>query len=346
MCILIHHKSTTQFNDDHLLDFYSKNSDGFGAIINTGSGIQIVKTLGKLEDIKKIYNEQILGHEAVIHFRMQTHGDIDMTNCHPYQVTEDIWMAHNGILSTGNAADTTKSDTWHYIENILKPMLNRDPELIHEPAFIKLVGDHIGGSNKFGFMDSQGRVAIVNRSAGVEHLDAWLSNTYAWTPWKFGYGTAPVQYQTGWWDNESQASRWNRGYQGTLTYGTGAGKTDPKKPVLSHQELSRKNHLGQLSTDALGKILRSTYKAMEKNEYYGLVDWVTLNPMKAMHLLHEFYRGQITKDDIAIMVHSDPDEAANWIEDLWTTCKEDCLVIAGIPHEVDYDKGDWHGYSV
>jgi len=39
--------------------------------------------------------------ECIIHYRMKTHGDIDMDNCHPSRVTDDIWMAHNGILSMG-----------------------------------------------------------------------------------------------------------------------------------------------------------------------------------------------------------------------------------------------------
>jgi hypothetical protein len=343
MCILIHHRPETQFSVEHLADFYSKNSDGFGAIINKGNEIEVVKTLGTLADIQQLYEEKILGREAIIHFRMQTHGDIDMTNCHPYQVTEDIWMAHNGILSTGNSADTTKSDTWHYIQDFLRPLLSKNPELIHEPAFLKVIGDHIGSSNKFGFMDAQGRVAIVNKQSGVEHLDAWLSNTYAWSPSKWGYYTQPVTRVGYNWD----ADGWYYGQrQSSLPYyQKGAGMAAVKKSPGMQAEEQRKKMLGQLSSEALGRILRSSYNAMQRNPVGGLVDWVITNPMKAMHLIYEFYKGQVTDEDVSVMVHADPDEAADWIEDMWDSAKEECMALAGINHEVNNDQGDLHGYA-
>lgn len=347
MCILIHHTEQTAFGREHLADFYSRNSDGFGALIKGERGMEVVKTLGNLDEIEELYKSRIFGREAIIHFRMQTHGDIDMTNCHPYQVTNDIWMAHNGVLSTGNAADKTKSDTWHYINDYLKPMLEAHPELIHNPAFIKMVGDHIGTSNKFGFMDYRGRIAIVNRSAGVEHFNAWLSNTYAWTPSKWGYYTAQSRYYSGWdWEGGSTWRDDYTGYgqQGLLTYGKGAGTSKVKKPMEVQAEESRKRQLGNLSTEALGRILRSSYNAMQRNQAAGLVDWVIANPMKAMHLLWEFYKGQLDEDGVSIMVHADPDEAADWIEEMWETAGDECMQMAGIPHEINDTKGLTDGY--
>jgi hypothetical protein len=122
---------------------------------------------------------------------MKTHGDIDLTNCHPYDVfgfDEDtkgkgtpIAMMHNGILSTGNAKDTSKSDTWHYIRDYIRPLIQKDQSLIFTDAFRRLIASHISSSNKFALMDALGNVQIVNKHAGIEWNGAWFSNTYAWS---------------------------------------------------------------------------------------------------------------------------------------------------------------------
>jgi hypothetical protein len=192
MCILIHHPVGTQFSREQLLDFFTKNSDGFGAIVKRGDTVEVMKSIGTFEEINELYNDQVAGHESVIHFRMKTHGAIDIANCHPYEVVPSVWMAHNGILSTGNQKDPKMSDTWHYIQDFLKPLLEYDPRLIHNTGFQKMVGSHIGASNKFAFMNGEGEVVLINETSGVWHEEIWYSNTYAWTPWKFGYGQRPA----------------------------------------------------------------------------------------------------------------------------------------------------------
>lgn len=192
MCILIHHPVGTNFNQDQLLDFFSKNSDGFGAIVKRGDTVEVLKSIGTFDEINTLYIEQVSGHEAIIHFRMKTHGAIDIANCHPYEVVPGVWMAHNGILSTGNHKDPKMSDTWHYIQDFLKPMLEHDVTLIHNTGFQRMIASHIGASNKFGFMNQDGKVVLINEASGVWHQEIWYSNTYAWTPWKFGLGQRPA----------------------------------------------------------------------------------------------------------------------------------------------------------
>jgi len=133
------------------------------------------------------YRENIAGRDCAFHLRMRTHGDIDLLNCHPYEILNrsehglDLWLMHNGVLATGNRADITKSDTWHYIQDYLKPMLASNPDFAFHPSFKALIEDHIGGSNKFVIMDNEGRQTVINQSSGVYWGGLWLSNTYAWT---------------------------------------------------------------------------------------------------------------------------------------------------------------------
>lgn len=193
MCLIVHHKLGTVFPQDEIVDWYSRNQDGYGVMYAENGTLKFVKGIGVLDDWLKFYDKH-KHRECVFHLRMQTHGDVDLVNCHPYPVfgfegegSTDFPMLlmHNGILNTGNKADSSKSDTWHYIRDYLRPMLRNNAEFTFTNAFHNVVGSHITSANRFVFMDALGRVQIVNKSTGVEHRDCWFSNTYAWSAHKF-----------------------------------------------------------------------------------------------------------------------------------------------------------------
>ena len=189
MCLLVTQTTISPvLSNDWLIDFHSSNSDGVGVMYSNDGELVIQKILPKnAQDFIEFYHSNIKGKNCAFHLRMKTHGDIDLENCHPYEVLNradhgiDLWLMHNGILSTGNKADTTKSDTWHYIRDYLRPMLIDNPEFAFHPSFSDIVGKHIGSTNKFVLMDNQGRLVTINQSAGVYWAGLWLSNTYAWS---------------------------------------------------------------------------------------------------------------------------------------------------------------------
>lgn len=189
MCLLVTQNSTSPvLSNDWLIDFHSSNSDGVGVMYANDGELIIQKILPKsAQDFIEFYHSNIKGKNCAFHLRMKTHGDIDLENCHPYEVLNmadhgiELWLMHNGILSTGNKADTSKSDTWHYIRDFLRPMLIENPEFAFHPSFSDIVGKHIGSSNKFVLMDNEGRIATINQEAGVYWAGLWLSNTYAWS---------------------------------------------------------------------------------------------------------------------------------------------------------------------
>lgn len=203
MCLLVSQPEGTVFDDDFLHGVYLKNSDGIGVMFSDGSRLNILRCVpNSEEDFIAFFKKNIEGKACAWHARMRTHGDIDLLNCHPYQVLSaddgyPIYLAHNGVLSTGNAKDHTKSDTWHYIQDFLRPMLLKNPEFFMHPAFKAIVESHIGGGNKFVLMDAYGNSVTINERAGVSHNGAWLSNTYAWdvTGTKFDYKSKlPTNY--------------------------------------------------------------------------------------------------------------------------------------------------------
>lgn len=186
MCLLVTQSADTVFDDDFLKGVYNYNSDGIGVMFAENEALNIMRCVPKTEaDFIDFFRQNIQGRNCAWHARMRTHGNIDLDNCHPYQVlsSEDgypLYLAHNGILATGNAADTSKSDTAHYIQDFLRPMLLKNPEFFMTDAFRQIISAHIGSGNKFVLMDAYGNIVTINKLSGVQHNGAWLSNTYAW----------------------------------------------------------------------------------------------------------------------------------------------------------------------
>lgn len=189
MCLLVTQtKKSPILSNQWLEDFYNQNSDGVGVMYVKAGELVINKVLPKTaDDFIHFYHSHIAGKNCAFHLRMKTHGLIDLDNCHPYEVLNksehglDVWLMHNGILSTGNLKDVSRSDTWHYIQDYLKPMLANNPDFAFTAEFSDLVGSHIGSTNKFVLMDNLGRQTVINRSSGVYWAGLWLSNTYAWS---------------------------------------------------------------------------------------------------------------------------------------------------------------------
>jgi len=189
MCLLItQSKISPKLSHLWLKDFYSYNADGIGVMRSKNNQLIIEKILPKdSDDFINFYEKHIYGYECAFHLRMKTHGNIDLINCHPYEILNksdhgiDLWLMHNGILHTDNKADITKSDTWHYIKNYLVPMLAKNPDYAFTESFNEIISDHIGSSNKFVIMDNLGRQTVINQDQGIYWAGLWLSNTYAWS---------------------------------------------------------------------------------------------------------------------------------------------------------------------
>ena len=209
MCLLITQPAGTVFSETFLRGVFKKNGDGIGVMYAENNTLYVRKDLPKTyEEMKAFYDEHVAGKACAVHWRMQTHGHINLDNCHPYEVISEaegypLWLMHNGVLHTNNLKDKAKSDTWHYIQDYLRPMLLNNPAWFMSPEFSELVGNHIG-SNKFTLLDAYGNMVTVNEEQGVKYNGAWLSNTYAWDT--TGTEHAPRYYSYG---SYSQNSVWD-----------------------------------------------------------------------------------------------------------------------------------------
>lgn len=186
MCLIINKPKDVNFDADFIKGVYERNQDGIGIMYAENNSLYINRYLPKdYADVQKFWDENIAQRECVVHFRLKTHGHIDLRNCHPYQVISSeegypLYLVHNGILSTGNSKDPQFSDTHWFIQDYLRPMLLKNPEFFLTDAFAEIIGDFIGSGNKFILMDAYGNQVVINEDRGVQHEGAWLSNTYAW----------------------------------------------------------------------------------------------------------------------------------------------------------------------
>lgn len=288
MCLLVHQPASTVFSDEFLLDVYSSNRDGIGVMFADGGELRVLKALPSSgPEFVRFYRDHIEGRESVWHARMQTHGDIDLENCHPYAVTDRVALAHNGILATGNDWDKSRSDTWHFIRNIVRPALLADESLAACPTWQSFIGDLIGRQNKFGVMTASGAVSIINRASGLEFEGAWLSNTYAWSAAKFGVGIGkPSRYVTAWDSYDWETS----GYSGRVWAPPSRAASSPSGSLVAITRAARNSYVR-------GALRR----------------WVEDAPAKAAALV-DAIEGDQTRQAGAV-AYSDPELAFEVIED-------------------------------
>lgn len=196
---------------EYLKNSWDNNNHGAGILYSENGKLHTFKEMKKFE---VFYSEYVairkrIDTPIVLHFRISTHGKIDLSNCHPFIVSEKLGFVHNGIIDiiTENAL---YSDTWHFNELILKPL----GDLIYSPAIADMITSYIGYS-KLVFLNNHGEPFIFNEDLGHWNGDNWYSNnTYKETGYRdFGgkkvyNNTATTTKESGynWWDENVDAA--------------------------------------------------------------------------------------------------------------------------------------------
>jgi hypothetical protein len=304
MCLLVHQPATTNFSEAFLRDVYSTNSDGFGVMFSEAGRLVTRRFLPKTSDaFLSIYADHAAGRDCIWHVRMRTHGDVDLANCHPYAVGPRVALAHNGILSTGNSWDASKSDTWHFIKNVIEPAVAFDESRVLDPVWQSFVGQLIGSSNKFGIMTANGDAVIINRSSGVEYSGAWLSNTYAWSASKFGVG---VRYSVGTrvWDSYDWDAAYSMDRSSTIP--ARASSVIVSKPSTGWVDV--RSSVG--NGESLSRIWRAARNCYVRGQ---LGQWVSDAPAKAAALLDAIEDDP--SGESGAIAYKDPEVAIEWIAD-------------------------------
>lgn len=175
MCLALYKPAKTKPDKEAYRNGFENNDHGAGFAAIAEGGLIIAKGFFKFKKFWKAF-APYADCPAIVHFRLATHGKHDEDNCHPFAIADNLAMIHNGILNICTKDDKTKSDTWHYVEKILKPLHAKQPEFYSDPE-IRFLGESAIAGSKFIFLRSDGDVCIWNEDAGSWAEDGhWYSN--------------------------------------------------------------------------------------------------------------------------------------------------------------------------
>jgi predicted glutamine amidotransferase len=206
MCLIIHReKGQGNIDKEFFEDVWDRNDDGWGIVWYNSSGIKIKKGM-EFKQFWSIYRglEQH-DMEVWVHMRMRTDGDISLDMCHPFQISDDLYMMHNGVFDMLYAVPKGKSDTWAMIAHHIKPHLDetgktfqqcvKDQDTLHDILQLYCNRDNC----TLTFFDLEGNVTIINEKRWVKtQFGVNVSNTYAYRYGNTKYCTSANEY---WWNN-------------------------------------------------------------------------------------------------------------------------------------------------
>lgn len=176
MCIAIYQPADTEdLSKETLKTCWKNNQDSMGFMYAENGHIETYRTLKRFSKFVKQYRRvREKGVDMVLHFRIGTHGDDTIDNCHPFKVNKHLYFVHNGIIdATTPGPKDSRSDTRIFNDRILKKLPNN---WLEKECFVELVAEYIGYS-KLVFMDSEGDVSLINPELGEwDKQGIWYSN--------------------------------------------------------------------------------------------------------------------------------------------------------------------------
>jgi hypothetical protein len=177
MCIAILNKSTL-LEKEVFLNSFDNNPDGIGIAYSDGKQIQTVKRMDKPEELYSFYCKvrSKIDSPILIHARIGTSGGKTLKNVHPFKITKNLAMMHNGVISYP-LIHKDESDTLHLVRFI---QALKNPDAVLNPASLEygFIEDMAGYGSKFIFLHSDGSYSIINEDKGHwdSENDTWYSN--------------------------------------------------------------------------------------------------------------------------------------------------------------------------
>lgn len=198
MCLIVWKEGKDAvFTNRQFKNMISRNADGLGIMWRENDRVYVDKVLGSPKDKFKLFQKHRDKEFYAMHSRLRTHGFVNEENCHPYELMNkdkgdpiDLYLMHNGVLADAPDCDKGMSDTWHFVEYVLKPIAKANLDLIWKSEeFQGWLQKKMGGSKlllmRSDSPEGEAPVLMFNHGAGVVERGCWLSNghsTRCYTP--------------------------------------------------------------------------------------------------------------------------------------------------------------------
>lgn len=177
MCIAIYKPKEKTLSEEILRQCFERNSDGAGFAYAKDGVLTVKKGFFTFKSFWEAYSQIPEGVPAIIHFRIKTSGNKDEYNCHPWSVTDNLAIIHNGIISDYSVSGSSISDTGLFVGDILKTMVSHLGEKCLTTDFSNFLLSEALGSSKMVSLDKDGEHAIFNASSGEFVDGVWFSNS-------------------------------------------------------------------------------------------------------------------------------------------------------------------------
>jgi hypothetical protein len=137
MCMIIYKPVGVELPDrETIRQAALGNPHGAGVMIADKGKVEIYKALIGADTICDLLsvldrdNDKLINKSLAIHFRMATHGEVSIANCHPFPVTDDdlllssgsckvdVALAHNGMF-WNREYNKRDSDTYQFVKKYL-----------------------------------------------------------------------------------------------------------------------------------------------------------------------------------------------------------------------------------
>lgn len=181
MCIAIVKPSNRAIPLSVLEGCWQANPHGGGFALPDGAGrVTIHKTLD-WEEFATLWDRYAdAAAPMLVHFRLATHGIVNLDNCHPHRIAPGLVMVHNGVYHEKVPyATPPRSDTVELVKGVLQHMR---PEDVTSPSGIRLIKDQDHGWSRTALLNGDGQIVIIR-----EHKGEWIGGCwYSKRHWELG----------------------------------------------------------------------------------------------------------------------------------------------------------------
>jgi predicted glutamine amidotransferase len=178
MCLIIHKPEGVSIPHTLVHAAVRFNSDGWGAMGFSASGRTILtrwKTT-RACDIQE-FADMRTDDELVLHLRYRTRGAADARNLQPFEIVPGLFLMHNGEVDVPRRL-ADRSDTWHLVTDLLRPLLERHQGLALDRGFLRILETSLGPANRVALLSRHARrIEILNAAQGIHYQGLWLSST-------------------------------------------------------------------------------------------------------------------------------------------------------------------------